>query len=219
MVLSLSCGLRSSTTISMHSTLLIFLVPATLISCHILNPRQVYTDSVLCIAPSPPLAFLAASAELKALDRRSYPKLDARDLDARGGHNEKPLKIETYFHVLAKNKTEAGGWLSKGDIKAQIQAIENSYGKSNIPTSFSLYQDSEQTLKVPANFHVGTAVANIKFDVKDVTWNIHSNFTFGGNFEAYLPIKKRIRRGGYKTLNLYFPWVLAEDFPRGKGVI
>lgn len=64
----------------------------------------------------------------------------------------------------------------------------------------------------------GIAVANIKFDIKDVTWNIHRNFSYGDNFEAYLPIKKKIRRGGYRALNLYFPWVLAEDFPRAKGV-
>jgi len=100
------------------------------------HPREnVISRPQQCIAPAPPPALRAATAELLDLEL-SDPTEDLSQREVprgrRGVLHSKPaykkLEIETYVHVLAKNRTEEGGWVSKKDIKAQMDAINLSYG-------------------------------------------------------------------------------------------
>ncbi|KAH7306138.1 metalloprotease 1 precursor [Rhexocercosporidium sp. MPI-PUGE-AT-0058] len=68
-----------------------------------------------------------------------------------GTNHRKPQVIDTYFHVLAANKTLEGGWVPKYLLKDQLAVIQDNYE--------------------PANF---------AFDLKGTTYTLYSNWTSTG---------------------------------------
>ncbi|KAL2068645.1 hypothetical protein VTL71DRAFT_14982 [Oculimacula yallundae] len=86
---------------------------------------------------------------------REFNLLDVPDIEifgrASGTGQRKPQMIETYFHVLAANKTLEGGWFPRSLLREQLAVIQDNY---------------EQ---------VGFA-----FDLKATTYNLYSNWTATG---------------------------------------
>ncbi|KAF9013183.1 hypothetical protein BDQ17DRAFT_1536877 [Cyathus striatus] len=58
------------------------------------------------------------------------------NLAPRSAHNVSSSEIKVYFHVIAANKTEEGGWVSDKQIHRQIQVLNEDYNYTGI--SFKL---------------------------------------------------------------------------------
>lgn len=73
-----------------------------------------------------PSNILQASAEVAAAE------LAESSILRRAQRTRKPIKVDTYFHVLAENKTIKGGWVPKDILKSQLDVLQKGFGK--LPT-------------------------------------------------------------------------------------
>ncbi|KAF3914079.1 Ulilysin [Arthrobotrys entomopaga] len=101
---------------------------------------------------------------------------DARTLQSIA---ERTLTIDTYFHVISTDDTEAGGNISDEKVSAQLDALNRDYKQTGI--SFDLKGTTRTVNKEWATFSVDD-------DRNDTEY----------------AMKKALRKGSYAALNVYY---------------
>ncbi|KAK0726900.1 metalloprotease MEP1-like protein [Lasiosphaeria miniovina] len=84
------------------------------------------------------------------------------------------INIDVYVHVVASSTSLSGGYLTQASVNSQISTLNTAY-----------------------------APHDIAFVLKGTDWTVNSNWASDGNGYE-LTMKKALRKGTYKTLNLYF---------------
>ncbi|KAM4065709.1 pregnancy-associated plasma protein-A domain-containing protein [Hirsutella rhossiliensis] len=85
------------------------------------------------------------------------------------------INVDTYIHVFADNKTYEGGWLNDTIIQRQMEVLNDGFAQSNI-----------------------------HFILKGTERNITSPPNFGGPPDPLTAFYGKIRKGDYRSLNLYY---------------
>ncbi|KAK6504249.1 hypothetical protein TWF506_002453 [Arthrobotrys conoides] len=136
-----------------------------------------------------PLLAIAAAAQRKcgtthvpgALkeEARAFQRANARSSFPAAMAANRTLTIETYFHVIGSDETEENGWVPDDKLQKQLDKMN---------------QDYKQT--------------GIKFDLKETTRTVNKEWATAGVDEkdttVELAMKKKLRKGGYSALNIYF---------------
>ncbi|KAF3925826.1 Ulilysin [Dactylellina cionopaga] len=92
---------------------------------------------------------------------------------------ERSLVIDTYFHIISSDNTEANGNLPDDKVQAQLDALNRDYKGAGI--SFNLKETTRTVNKDWATFSVDN-------DSNDVEYTM----------------KKALRKGSYAALNVYY---------------
>ncbi|KAK6350500.1 hypothetical protein TWF718_003691 [Orbilia javanica] len=92
---------------------------------------------------------------------------------------ERTLVIDTYFHIIASDQTEKGGYLPQDKVTAQFNALNRDFKDTGI--SFALKDTTYTVNKEWATFSVDK-------DPKDIEYTM----------------KKALRKGSYAALNVYY---------------
>lgn len=113
-------------------------------------------------------------------------------------------RSKTHIHILAENKTVEGGWVPKYLLNEQMKLVNKAFSKW-----FWLSFGSREKLSA-INTDYCIEPANIRFDVKDIDYHIYHDWEYveidnTGNliFGPDLATKKKLRKGDYKTLNVF----------------
>ncbi|KAF3089760.1 hypothetical protein TWF569_001523 [Orbilia oligospora] len=136
-----------------------------------------------------PLLAIAAAAQRKcgttqvpgALKEqaRAFQRANARSSFPAAMAANRTLTIETYFHVIGSDETEENGWVPDDKLQKQLDKMN---------------QDYKQT--------------GIKFDLKETTRTVNKEWATAAVDEndttVELAMKKKLRKGGYSALNVYF---------------
>ncbi|KAK6342929.1 hypothetical protein TWF718_008307 [Orbilia javanica] len=136
-----------------------------------------------------PLLAVAAAAQRKcgttkvpgALkeEARALQRANARSAFPAAVAANRTLVVETYFHVIASDETEENGWVPDDKLQKQLEAMNQHYKQTGI--RFNL-KETTKTI----NSEWATAI----YDEDDKT--------------VELAMKKKLRKGGYAALNMYF---------------
>ncbi|PFH47605.1 hypothetical protein AMATHDRAFT_67482 [Amanita thiersii Skay4041] len=86
------------------------------------------------------------------------------------------VDLKVYFHVIAKNKTESGGYLSKVRIQEQMKVLNDSFSETGITWS----------------------LANTTYTVNP-EWFLYADYDIG----VEKAMKSKLRQGGVADLNVY----------------
>lgn len=120
--------------------------------------------------------FVPASVQMAARYFDRQDKIaDARTLQAAA---ERTLVIDTYFHIIASDQTEQGGYLPQDKVTAQFDALNRDFK--------------------------GTGVS---FALKDTTYTVNkewATFSVDSQPQVELAMKKALRKGSYAALNVYY---------------
>ncbi|EPS38552.1 hypothetical protein H072_7680 [Dactylellina haptotyla CBS 200.50] len=136
-----------------------------------------------------PLLAVAAAAQRKcgsthvpgALKEqaRAFRAANARSSFPAAHAANRTLLVETYFHVIGADETEENGWVPEDKLTKQLEVMNEHY-----------------------------ASTGIKFDLKETTRTVNkewAGFSVEGNDTSIeLDMKKKLRKGGYDALNVYF---------------
>ncbi|KAK6534926.1 hypothetical protein TWF281_006226 [Arthrobotrys megalospora] len=121
--------------------------------------------------------FVPASVQMAARYFDRQDKIaDARTIQAAA---ERTLVIDTYFHIIASDQTEKGGYLPQDKVTAQFDALNRDFKGTGL--SFKLKDTTYTVNKEWATFSVDN-------DSKDVEYTM----------------KKALRKGSYAALNVYY---------------
>ncbi|KAF3924117.1 Ulilysin [Dactylellina cionopaga] len=142
-----------------------------------------------------PLLAIAVAAEERCSNPRvadtpthkSAQLISARFTWARAAATNGSLFVDTYFHVIAADLTEKGGWLPDDKLNKQFEVLNTNYASTGI--QFNLKGIIRSLNETWANFDM---------DKKN---NVNETLKYN---EIELDMKKNLRKGGYDTLNIYF---------------
>ena len=147
-----------------------------------------------CGTEAPPIEFLAAASELAAGDAK-YVAPASNDnfrIAAVGGNPfETPIVVDTWIHVIAANTTVAGGYIPENQLTAQMEYLNESFGRLSSSLCYQMFSNPS------------SGPSNIQFVLKGVTRTVNAAWTVDVT-GAELEYKTALRKGDYKTLNLYF---------------
>jgi hypothetical protein len=104
------------------------------------------------------------------------------------------ITIQTYFHVVAKSTAASGGYIPQSSLTQQLAVMNDNYGKF---------------LKAISAFNINKfylAPYGIQFVLAGTDYTVNSNWASDG---AELAMKKKLRKGDYKTLNIYFQYEIG----------
>ncbi|KAF3940984.1 Ulilysin [Dactylella cylindrospora] len=110
---------------------------------------------------------------------RAFQRANSRSPWIAATAANRTLEIETYFHIVASDETEENGWVPDDKMKKQLTAMNDHYKSTGI--SFNLKETTKTVNKEWATFSVD-----------------------GGSDATELEMKKKLRKGGYDALNVYF---------------
>ncbi|KAF3919519.1 Ulilysin [Dactylellina cionopaga] len=136
-----------------------------------------------------PLLAVAAAAQRKcgstkvpgALKEqaRAFQRANARSSWVSASAANRTLTVETYFHVIASDETEANGMVPDDKLQKQLEVMNEHYKSTGI-----------------------------KFDLKDTTKTVNKEWATSSvdenDTKVELAMKKALRKGGYDALNVYF---------------
>ncbi|EWC46014.1 hypothetical protein DRE_04807 [Drechslerella stenobrocha 248] len=141
-----------------------------------------------------PLLALAAAAQRKCGNTkvpgaireqaRAFQRANARSIHVAHSSANRTLEVETYFHVVAIDKTEENGWVPEEKLKKQAQVMNEHFRSTGI--SFKI--DLKATTRT-----INRRWATVSVDSEN------ANAT-----ATELEMKKSLRKGGYDALNIYF---------------
>ncbi|KAK4186189.1 hypothetical protein QBC35DRAFT_281396 [Podospora australis] len=128
-----------------------------------------------CGAPEPSAEHIKVSHDF-ALQEAEAVVNSFKNLDARDGNvtAQAITYVDTYFHVVASSTSLSGGYLSDSALTAQLNALNAAYA----PHSY-------------------------QFVLKGTDKTVNANWATDSNGYE-LTMKKALRKGTYKALNVYF---------------
>ncbi|EPS39676.1 hypothetical protein H072_6517 [Dactylellina haptotyla CBS 200.50] len=112
----------------------------------------------------------------------SLERSHARSIFNFGRTEQRSLLVDTYFHVVASDKTPEGGWLTDDRLKLQLDALNKNYKSTGV--QFQLKNTTRTVNEAWAN--------HLVMDPKDE------------DLVAEVTMKTTLRQGGYAALNIYF---------------
>ena len=142
----------------------------------------------------PSEAFLNKTREISRQEKSRFSSKSKASFGAAA----KNLTIQTYFHVVARDKTVAGGYVPQASLDKQLSVLNDNFGKSST-RSWSL-------LKLILDI----APHGVHFDLKGIDWTVNAKWAVDANGNE-LAMKKALRKGPYKALNVYFLYDLGDN--------
>ncbi|CEJ81050.1 hypothetical protein VHEMI01202 [[Torrubiella] hemipterigena] len=88
--------------------------------------------------------------------------------------SQENIVIDTYMHIIAESNSTEGGYVPKEEMEIQFKNLVKDYEK----TGFT-------------------------FALKDITWTVNEEWS-NLNERSFTPQVKALRKGSYKTLNLFY---------------
>ncbi|KAK0126816.1 hypothetical protein ONS95_008395 [Cadophora gregata] len=85
------------------------------------------------------------------------------------------ITVKTWIHVVAVNETLDGGWIPDDQLAAQMDVLNENYAPNHI-----------------------------QFVLEGITRTVNPHWATGVNDDTELQMKSALRKGDYKTLNIYF---------------
>ncbi|KAG5979658.1 hypothetical protein E4U55_004912 [Claviceps digitariae] len=119
-----------------------------------------------CGTGRPTEEFVQISREMRAQES----DIMARGDTGPGGSGD--IVVNTYIHVVARDKTVGGGYITATTVDKQMAVLRETY-----------------------------ASTGVSFIHKNTSWTVDPSWSVDGDEEA---MKRNLRRGSYRDLNLYF---------------